>query len=211
MLKISNSVFSIFRASDIARAALQEGILDISAFAEHILPEVEKRTHKKVKKNSISMALYRISKEKEFWPLKPKISLEQVNIKSPLVVVTFEKTKATLNAAAEVSRYSHSITQGIHEITLLCDEEKYQKIVEVFEVKPKVLLRDCLGVSLAFSEAYLKQPNIIYTILSALAIDRINLLEVVSTSTELTLVIHEDQLSLTLQVLKNFLRKRNTT
>ena len=50
MLKISNSVFSIFRASDIARAALQEGILDISAFAEHILPEVEKRTHKKVKK-----------------------------------------------------------------------------------------------------------------------------------------------------------------
>ena len=157
------------------------------------------------------MALYRISKEKEFWPLKPKISLEQVNIKSPLVVVTYEKTKATLNAAAEVSRYSHSITQGIHEITLLCDAEKYQKIAEVFGVKPKVFFKDCLEVSLAFSEAYLKQPNIMYTILSALAIDRINLFEIVSTSTELTLVIQEDQLSLILQVLKNFLRKGKTT
>ena len=59
-----------------------------------------------------------------------------------------------------------------------------------------------------FSQSYLTQPNVIFSIIAMLASHQINLLEIVSTYTELTMILEKKELERTIQILGHFFRKK---
>lgn len=213
MLKISDAVRKILRRSDTASEALSQGILNLSAYASWILPEVEAETLKPVQHSSVVMSLSRLAREFQQQPsLKPQLKLEEITLKSGLCDITFEKTSQTLKDLKAFSQqlsaddqHFLAITQGVGEVTLILSPTYLEDALTIFKDQPKKILPALVGLSIRFSEKYLDEPNVIYSILSVLAVKRINLLEIISTYTELTLIINQEDMYSTLEALKPYL------
>ena len=210
MKTVTDAVREILTQSDIATDAIRQGILNFSAYAEQIVDQVEQITWKPVQKNTVVVALTRVAKEiVDVAPLQPNIFIEELSIKAPLTDITFERTEDTLLKVQKLpsqlglpSTHFLTITEGINEITLIVSQDKADRVLEMVGAHPKSVYRDLVGITMKFSAEYLSQPNVIFSLLGKLARQRINLLEIVSTYTELTVLIEEQDLERAVTSLK---------
>lgn len=219
MIKISDIVEEIVYSSEIALSALSQGYLNLSAYAKAIREEVEEKTKKPVRVGSIVVALSRLSKSLgEQKPLLPEIAIENLTVKSPLIEITFDKTGGNLGKLRELYTDSGlssadflTVTQGAGEITIIAAENAKQKILKIYkDIKPKVILENLVGLTVSFSEKYIPEPNVIYTLLRCLAIKRINIVEIVSTYTELTFILSKENLQEAFLTLNEIFQKSKT-
>ncbi len=200
MLKVTDAVYEVVVDSEIAMEALRADCLNLRAFARGIHKTIEDKTKKPVKIGTIVVALSRMAGTVKKMPaLQPTIKLDALSIKSPLCDITFENTKQNLASARSfsqplASRGSHffTMTQGINEITFIVSDDLRTMLLKHFNVKPKIVSEKLVGINLSFGERYLAVPNVIYSIMAKVAIKRINIVEIVSTSTELTIIIREE-------------------
>ena len=130
MIKISAVVYDIIQGDETALEALRAGILNFSAYARKIKPQIENRLYKNVQQGSIVTALSRIvSRSTKIPSLRPDVRILDMSIKSPLCEVSYEKTEETLKKASKLIEQKDTkgkfftITQGITEITIiLCSD-----------------------------------------------------------------------------------------
>lgn len=202
MRKITDAVREIVQRSDVAQEAMRLGVLNQSAYAELILPEVERLTWKDVQKNSVVVSLSRVARElEEADPLKPSVVIQELSIKAPLADLTFERSEHNLLKVHQLPSKLHfgpnqflTITQGINEITVIVSQDRAEEVLAHIDAPTRSIFRDLVGITIKFDPQYLDQPNVIYALLAKLAYQRINLLEIVSTYTELTVLIEERDL-----------------
>lgn len=214
MIKISQIVSELISGDDVALEALRAKILNLSAYAEQIRPKIENRLYKTVKKGSIVTALSRMSQEAVHTPpLKVPIHIEDLSIKSPLCEISYEKTDNIAKKIATIAvKYStkgfFTSTQGIGEVTLILSQDLKSSVIKQIGVKPKGVYDNLSAITLRFiEEDYIEAPNMIYTLISALAARRINLIEIVSTFTEISFIVRQKDSKATIEVLKdNFLQ-----
>lgn len=214
MLKIIDAVRTIVSEDEVAYEALRLGFLNLSAYAVKILPRVETLTWKSVKKPTVVVALSRLAAELQAAPgLLCPLKLDDLNVKSPLTVYSYEKTMANITHLRQLYKQLNNTpnqfvaaTQGSREITLIVPAEFQDQVATFFPDKPKAVFSAAVGISVSFSDQYLPVPNVIYTILSALAVHRVNVIEVVSTYTELSVIIAQADLELATRALRKFLR-----
>lgn len=214
MLKVSHAVRKIIFQDDIALLAIESGLLNLSAYANQITPDVEKMTFKLVKKGTVVVALTRIAEEcKKQVSIRPKIILDDLSIRSPLCDVTFHKTEETRTKLRDLyQKISFSenafftVTQSMSEITIIAPQSLLNMVLKHFQVKPKAVYSDLAGITVRFSEEYLDVPNILYTLQSALAVHQINFIEIVSTYTEFSYILEKKYLEIATQALKKFFK-----
>ncbi|MBD3329765.1 hypothetical protein GF357_04710 [Candidatus Dojkabacteria bacterium] len=213
MLKIATAVKQILEADETAQESIRRGFLNFSAYAKEIKPQVELLTRKPVKKGSIVVALSRLEdKIQKKPPLKPQIELIDISVKSPLTDITFERTSRSIKKLAKLENLRAdrnifmAVTQGVDEITIIYSSEIEDKINEITKkFKPKARFDGLASITVQFSADYIDIPNVLFTLISALAYKRINIIEIVSAYSELTFVIRKSDLTNTLQVLQNYL------
>ena len=208
MIKVSGVVEEIITSDQIALEALRGNVLNLSAYAKRIQKEVEKRTVKPVKHGTIVVALSRIiPKLSPLKPLKPEVIIDDISIKSPLCELTYEKTTDVLRRAQTLSlkNISHqdffTSTQGLHEITIVCNEAFRREITSHFVLKPKSSFRNLVAITVRFSKEYLEVPNIMYTLINQIASRRINIIEIISTYTELSFIVKKENMGKSLEAL----------
>lgn len=214
MITVTDATRSILLEDDIALQALHMGLLNLSAYAEQILPIVEEKTLKEVKKGTIVVALTRIAEEiNDSASLRPKVILDDLSIRSPLCDISFNKTEstrqkvATLYQSIEVDENAFfTITQSMSEITIVAPQLLLDDIQDHFGEKPKAVYKDRVGITVRFSKDFLPIPNVLYTIQATLAVHRINFTEVISTYTEFSFIIEKEHLEVATQVLQKFMR-----
>ncbi len=212
MLKVSDSVRRILLGDDVALQSLESGILNFSAYAAKIILEVENLTFKPVKKGTVVVALTRLAQEiGGLAPLKPRVILDDLSIRSPLCDITYPKTPANRAKLAELPKIVPigenaflATTIGLSEITIIAPQSSLDRILAHFVDSPKAVLKDLVGITVRFDEKYLQIPNVLYTLQAALAVQRINCLEVISTYTELSFVIEAKDLETATKALRRF-------
>lgn len=214
MLTVTDSTRATLLDDDIALQAIQSGVLNFSAYAEKILPIIEERTFKAVKKGTVVVALIRISNEmKSVAQLRPAITLDGLNIKSPLCGITFSKTQSSrsklLTLYQDISMDENAfftVTQSMSEITIVAPQSLLQSILNHFDQDPKAIYKNRVALTVRFSKQYLSVPNVLYTIQAALAVHRINFTEVISTYTEFSFIIDKEDLQTATKALQKFLK-----
>lgn len=214
MVTITEATRTILMEDDVALQAMNEGLLNFSAYAQKILQQVEEKTFKKVNKGTVVVALTRISQEESgFTNLRPQVSLDDLSIKSPLCDISFAKTTETREKLASLyqkitvpENAFFTVTQSMTEITVIAPQSLFDAIVEHFGQEPKASYRDRVGMTVRFSQEYLPVPNVLYTIQAALAVHKINFTEVISTYTEFSFIINKEDLEVATQALQKFLR-----
>lgn len=209
MITIFAAVKEELLTSSIALESMRSGILNLRAFARQIHKNVETRTFKEVKIGTIVVALSRISLDlQDVESLIPIVNLDEITVKSPLIDVAYEKTNENLSLMHKFSKkleksegHFFTATQGINEITFIISEDLKELLLSHYKFPPKVVITDLVGIDVRFNDGYIEQPNVIYAILHRLAIRRVNVLEIVSTYTELTVIVSRNEMEVAIKEL----------
>lgn len=210
MITVAQITKNILLNDPIAFEAARLGLLNLSAYCDQIKQKVEDESFKPVKKTTIVVALSRMMGEiKATKSLEPKIKLDDIVIKTPISDISFEKNQATIQKTQKLSKLMNNkdfitITQSTSEITIITPSHMRDEIIDLFESKPKEVFDNMVCITARFSKAYLTVPNFIYTIIRALAVKNINVIEVVSTYTELSVIVSQDDMQNTLDSLRKF-------
>jgi hypothetical protein len=213
MKKLSEIVEEEIKRSPFLMESLREGLINISALARKIQKPVEKIIGKGVQTSAIIMSINRLPiqlEQKQEPNLVRFISkLRDVRVRSNIVDYTFVSSGTLIHAqtslllrAAELPKSFHSISQGVTETTILVDESLEKDLIHIFR-KEKCIERERDLTVLTF---LLPAENRVlygfyYFILREFAWNGINLVEVISTSNEFTLVVSTKDLDAAFKVL----------
>lgn len=217
MIKVTDVVQDLILMDELALEALSAGLLNLSAYADKIHSQVENATFKEVQKGTIVVALSRLSKRAASKPqLKPEVKIKNLKLTSSLACTNFEKTAdlqrkiAVLHPFQVSTNDIFSVTEGLNEVTIVCSEESIDQITKSLNSPIKSQFADLVAVTLKLPEHYAQIPNIYYVLINSLAVKRINLIEIVSTFTEISFIVKKEDMEKTIKALNIYFKGQST-
>lgn len=219
MIKISTVVEQIVNRSPFLSEALNEGMINVSALARKLQPEINRRMGREVKTGAIVMAIKRmplgglIQAEKSLQHFFRK--LNDISVRSNLIAYNFqnspdlmEKQARLLDHIRQFPKGFCTFSQGVSETTIIIGEQ-FETITEnLFELEQLLDKRNKLSaITLLLPAENRSLYGIYYYILKELAYYGINLIELISTSNEFTIIVTQNDLNPSFKIL-NDLRDR---
>lgn len=204
MVTISEIVERLVAQSPFISEALDEGLINISSLARRFQPEVEQKLGRPVKTGAIIMAIKRMQSgelayvEKDLRLFFRRVT--DISVRSNLTDYTFANSATLLERQMRLLEHIRmhpkaffSFSQGIAETTVLVNEAVEEEVERIFGGE-KLLEReqDLSSITLMLPVENRSQYGVYYYILKNLAWHGINLIEVISTSNEFTLVVRNE-------------------
>ena len=203
MIKIAAITGQLLSRSPFVAEALEEGLINISALARKLQPEVSAMVGRPVQVGAIVMAIQRMAPGTGGYPsraLKQFFKkVQDIGLRTGLLDYTFENSAGLTQCQAvllgEISlspRAFYSVSRGLTETTLLISQE-FEALVERIFRSEKCLSRvgQLTALSLMLPAENRILSGIYYFILRQLAWHGINVVEVISTSNEFTIIVKE--------------------
>jgi hypothetical protein len=210
MITIAKHVEELLLQDDVALAAAQKGLLNLSAYAREIQPQITVKLLKDIQLASIVTALSRLVMDLERQPDGKKDIIQSLAVHSNLEGITYERSAFVSDKIRDmyyrinVDDYTFlTVTQGINEITIVADAA----IAETFRAELRGARKvydkmNLVGITAKFKVGNLEIPNLIFSLTRRLAYKNVNIIEVVSTATELTYIIEKSNLSAAIEQLQ---------
>lgn len=210
MITISQIVGDILRHDDTALAAARKGWLNFSAYARDIQAQVEDALMKDVQEASIVTALSRTAIDLHRPEERRTDVIQSLAVHSNLEGMTYERSEHSSATIREIyhqvsadNKSFLTVTQGINEVTIVAEA----KVATVFRqaLKGAHMVYDkssLVGVTVKFAPSNLEIPNLIFSLTQRLAYKDINIIEIVSTATELTYILEKKDLAAALEQLQ---------
>lgn len=216
MRSIGKIAEEIINRSPFLLEAITEELINISALARKLKPEIERVVGNEVKEGAIIMAIKRLTPSL-YRRVNVKISnvmgdIGDISIRKNLVDFTFEnssslneKHQQLLNEINQHNDDFFTWSKGVSETTIILNSAHSSIVERIFKEEQlrshtKNLAAVTITLPLINSEIY----GVYYYILKHIAWDGINIIEIVSTSNEFTLVIKQadvdDVLNILMQV-----------
>ncbi len=215
MITIPEIVEKIVSSSIFLEEGISEGIVNYSAIARKIKPDVEIALMKKVELGAILMALRRLEKK-----IKPTQSINQIFQSHNDLIVRSNLTEFVMHNAdfsiemhqelielAELAEeYFMTITEGVFETTVIASGELQSQVRSIL-IKSRIItqLINLSSITIRLPKENVYMPGLYYYFLKALARERINIVEVVSTFTEITLILEDKVVDKAFSILKKSL------
>ncbi len=213
MITISEVIEDIVRKSPYLEEALSLGIINLSALARVIKPDIEKELMKNVQEGAIVMALKRLTQkiksshkaQKRLFTNPPDLM-----VRSNLFEITIANSETLLlkqKKLLDQIKYKQNsfitFTQGIYETTIIVSKNLEEDLLKVFEGEKIISKFDHLSsITIQLPEGSALIPGVYSFILKTLAWEGINLIEVVSTFNEFTMILEDKKIDLAFSILK---------
>jgi hypothetical protein len=209
MRKTSEIVAEVVADSVVLQTQLTDTTSNLSALARKIHSSVEKRAKRQIKQGTITVALHRLRRSSTFsTPPAPVFSFDDCLVHTSLTEIVFQKTPELLLKLQVVNRHflqkGHFITvvQGINEVSLITLTKQIPMLLnDLFLFKILLRLDHLTNITLKVSSSYTTTPGIFHVLLGSLAAKRINIVEVFTTSTEISLLVHQNDTQTILKLL----------
>lgn len=206
MTSIPTVVEEVIKKKPFLESALIEGLVNLSALARKIRPEIEKAAAREVNDGAIIMALNRLVPRLELLSnMKFRRVIENIGdivVRSNLADLTFANSKSLYQCQAQLLDHVQktkdafcTFSQGIGETALVvssllvptvdrlfCNEQQICKTTNLSSITIKLPAENSL------------YPGVYYYIFKELAWDNINIVELISTTNEFTVVVNDDDI-----------------
>lgn len=203
MFKISKAIEEIVEKNPVLTFVFHHKLINLTKTAEFIKPLIEARTKKEIKSSAILMCLSRYQKRYE----KIKVSrenykIENINVRSDLSTITFTLEDKVLNQINDLYNKLHMegayivISRGTREITLILNSEFLEMVENHVGAVPKYKKSGIAAIGINFEEKYAEIPGLLYAVMQQIRLQNINIVEVISTYTELIIYVEKDQAKL---------------
>lgn len=200
MITIPDTVENIIKKSPFLAESLSQGIINISALARKIKPQVENEVMKEIQVGAIVMALNRLSQRVQVKTTEGKklfSSAPDLMVRSNLIEITFvnsefllQNQKLLLERLDNRRNYFLTFTQGIFETTIIAGKELKPEIIAIFKDERIISQFDDLSaITVLLPPTTALIPGAYNFILKSLAWESINIIEVVSTFNEFTMIL----------------------
>jgi len=208
-------VEEIIKKSPFLEEALAEGIINLSSLSRNIKTEIEQELNKDVQIGAIVMALKRLSPK--FDPnLKLKIKkvinkLGDITVKSKITYYTFSNSSTLIEVQSDLLKrlvdkkdMFFAFSQGIYETSIILSDSGNSDVDLLF--KGEKMIQKTTGLS----SLTIKLPSensdvsgIYYFILKKIAWEGINILDIISTMHEFTIIVNDESIDRAFSILKN--------
>jgi hypothetical protein len=218
MNSIGKVTEDLINRSPFLREAMTDDLINISALARKLKPEIEQSMGKEVKEGAIIMAIKRMTPGL-YHRLNLKITkvmgdLGDFLVRSNLIDYTFENSESLKEKQGElineINRDNDSffaLCKGVTETTLIVNAQKKEVVERIFkDAKLKSHTLDLASVTVKLPKINTEIYGIYYYILKHLAWEGINIIEIVSTSNEFTVIVKQDDVDKAFKILMQIKR-----
>ncbi len=219
MITIPQAVESLIKVQPFVSEALAEGLINISALARKIKPDIDKILAKDAKHGAIVMALNRLSPQIDM-NLNRGIDkmitmLSDIIVRSDLTDYTYRNSNTLIKCHTKVfeaiSNHTdtfYTLVRGVHESNLVISSLHSNLIDNYFKDEELQLKKEDLSaITLKLHENNTHVPGFYYYILKAIAWEGINITEVISTSNEFTVLVNDENVDRAFSALKKLRKK----
>jgi hypothetical protein len=218
MNSIGKVTEDLINRSPFLREAMTDDLINISALARKLRPEIEEIIGKEVKEGAIIMAIKRMTPGL-YHRLNLKITkvmgdLGDFLVRSNLIDYTFENSDSLKTKQSELIQEINNdndsffaLCKGITETTFIVNSQKKDDVERIFRnEKLKSHTNDLASVTVKLPKINTEIYGIYYYILKHLAWEGINIIEIVSTSNEFTVVVKQDDVDKAFKILMQIKR-----
>jgi len=208
----------IINRSPFLREAMTENLINISALARKIKPEIEEIYGSEIKEGAIVMAIKRMTPG-----LYHRLNIKIVNImgdlgdflvRSNLEDFTFENSDSLKNKQAELIQLLESennsfytISKGVTETSIVTNTSFTERLMSVMrQEKLKSHTRNLASITVQLPSVNTEIYGLYYYILKHLAWEGLNIVEIVSTANEFTIIFNQDDIDKAFKVLMQLKR-----
>lgn len=211
MTSVPEAVEKIIRRSRYLSEAFSKEIINTSALARYIKPEVEEILLKKVSQPSIIMAIRRVSVNKKTQPKYRKIMSypPEMIVRSNLRAIYIQNSLEISDILSKIIKYNNgnyfiNVAQGITETTIIASNNLYGEIKSLLKSQKIISeFSNLSGITVRLSKEAITTPGIYYFFLKSIAWEEINLQEIISSYQELTLVFKDEDINRAFSILKS--------
>ena len=215
MISIASAVEKVVRGSPVLEEGLASGILNLSAVARTIRPQVEAFAHKGVAEGAVIMALSRLAPRltiRSTEARKVARYIRDLTVRSNITEYTFHNSSTILACQRRLLTEAHragdpfiTFTQGAHEMTVMVNGGLETLVERAFTGERRLArLPNLAAVGIHHTPKVVNIPGVYYTILKQLMWGGINIVELVSTYTELVLVLEKRDVDRAFTILKSY-------
>lgn len=217
-MKISEVVRELIGGRPYLSDALAEGLINHSALARLLLPEVRKKArraspgavHVAIRRYAAALPLVSTSKE-----IESLLSGSALSLKSSLVDFVMKRNPLSLLAAREVAESvkweegeSLYLIQGASEMIAVADARTAEKMREkAGEYNIRARRENLAAITLKSPEWASGVPGFYSLILSSLSRARINIRRLIPTSSELVIVVDSSQATACYETLSHLIER----
>lgn len=206
MVTIPNAVEEVIKKKPFLEGALVEGLVNLSALARQLKPDIEKKVGKEVNDSAVIMALNRLVPRLELMSqMKFKKVVQNIGdiiVRSNLADYAFANSPTLYEKQAELLKRVSSMkdlfctfSQGIYETTLVVSNTIVPLVDEIFADETRIARTLSLSsITVKLPEENAICPGVYYYIFKELAWDNINISEVISTTNEFTVVVSDEDI-----------------
>jgi len=218
MESIGKITEELINRSPFLREAITDDLINISALARKLKPEIEEKLNKPVKEGAIVMTIKRMSPGL-YQRLNIKITnmmsdLGDFLVRSNLSDFTYENTESLKESQSDFiqlmrkeSDNFYTISQGLNETTFIVSASQNDLVKHFFRnEKLKTQNEKLASVTVKLPSVNTEIYGVYYYILKQLAWEGINIVQVVSTSNEFTIVVKQDEIDSAFKILMNLKR-----
>jgi hypothetical protein len=208
----------IINRSPFLREAMTENLINISALARKIKPEIEEIYGSEIKEGAIVMAIKRMTPG-----LYHRLNIKIVNImgdlgdflvRSNLEDFTFENSDSLKNKQAELIQLLESennsfytISKGVTETSIVTNTSFTERLMSVMrQEKLKSHTKNLASITVQLPSVNTEIYGLYYYILKHLAWEGLNIVEIVSTANEFTIIFNQDDIDKAFKVLMQLKR-----
>ncbi len=219
MVTVSHLVKHFIKDKPFLQEALANKLISYGNLAEQLISKIETELGKGVKHSAVVMALRRYAEELE----KDHRKVKPFDYKSEIIMKTNICDVGVLRKPSLMTKLNKlygmvdfdkgdtlNIILGNFEVSIITNE-KYKKKFLDFLKGEKILNKESnlVALTMRFSEDFIHTPGVIFNTIRKLAWENINIFEIVSTLSELTLILREKNSIRAYDALKSLVRDEN--
>jgi len=204
MISLPQAVHNLIDRSPFIKEALSAGLVNNTSLARHLKDDVTKLIKKEATISAIRSAIDRMPID-TIYQLDKSLTvfmkqLGDINVRSELIDYTFRNSPTLLQSQVQFlksidtsKKYFYSFSKGVNETTIVISDYLSASLEENFAKERQIMKRQNLAaISIMLPERNLDVHGVYYTILKQLAWKAINVVEIISTSYEITLVVENE-------------------
>ena len=220
-MRLADAVYTLIDRSSFLSEALYNDLINQSSLARMIKADIDHMTGKENSILAISKAISRCSISDisvlEKSENQVVSSITDILVRSELVDMTFTNSRTLLKAQSAIlkeveddSRIFLSLMRGIYETTIVCSESLFKKVKQEFSREKQLSERhDLAAISVLFSANNVETRGLYYHLFKKLAWHGVNVIEVLSTSNELSLVFNKQDMQHVFSLFINLKTEKN--
>ncbi len=217
-MSISAAVQDHVRQQPFLEEALSSGIINYSGLARQIKPILEADLGQRVTEGAIIMALKRMAPSPQ---LRSTVRIRHFfarlgdfTVQSNINNYTFRNSETLLprqrqifDLVAQRSKVFFSFSQGIYESTIVASDLLHGSILDLMSGERMIAHQpDLSAISVMLPQDNTEVSGIYYFIFKQLATHDINIVEVISTTNEFTIVVADDDLERSFALLRRLVK-----